>query len=197
MCFHKQYQTNCPSNSKWKRQTVPPQTMSTNIKPKALQVQHKQAHPQFYVTDAFDTPLLGRGLCAAWPHQKICDSTCHAPRKSYSSAMNLCLKVCVSRPATHPHWSKSPSYCSWLKETLEIQEQKFFNPQEEIEIQADTSKDGSNQSLFVTCTEYNRLQWNAYLQALTYSALMQGQQPIALASRAVSGAEQNYGHIEK
>ena len=45
---------------------------------------------------------------------------------------------------------------------------KFFNPREEVEIQADSSKDGLG------------------------AVLMQGKRPIAFASRALSTAEQNY-----
>jgi hypothetical protein len=60
-----------------------------------------------------------------------------------------------------------------LKETLEIQEQKFFNPQEEIEIQADASKDGSNQSLFVTCSEYNRFLFCSDARSTAYSPCIQ------------------------
>lgn len=50
---------------------------------------------------------------------------------------------------------------------------RFFDPKEEVEIQADASKDG------------------------LWACLMQGKQPIAFASRALSGAEQNYAQIEK
>ncbi|KAJ8383911.1 hypothetical protein AAFF_G00213740 [Aldrovandia affinis] len=50
---------------------------------------------------------------------------------------------------------------------------RFFNPKEEIVIQADASKDGLG------------------------ACLMQNEQPVAYASRALSRAEQNYAQIEK
>lgn len=50
---------------------------------------------------------------------------------------------------------------------------RFYDPKEAIEIQADASKDGLG------------------------AVLMQGRRPIAFASRALSGAEQNYAQIEK